>query len=366
MTNPGKISTAQVVTIVGARPQFVKAAELSVALAQAGIAEFMVHTGQHYDRNMSAIFFEALDLQEPDVNLEIGSGHHGAQTGAMLTAIEALLLRAKESGARPLVLLYGDTNSTLAGALAAAKIGLPIAHVEAGLRSFRRDMPEEINRVLTDRLSTALYCPTRLAVDNLAEEGITHGVFMTGDVMCDAVIRQHAAAGTTLPRPEGPYRLATLHRASNTDDPVVLQRILDSIADPNCPAHLPLHPRTRARIQQFGTRVPDRGLVLRDPVGYREMLALVASATQVLTDSGGLQKEALMLGTPCITLREETEWVETVSLGWNVLVGSDPACITHAMQHHCPGGDPPRPYGDGNAAARIVSHLRTIIPGEES
>lgn len=362
MTAPTHIGRAQVVSVVGARPQFVKAAEVSRALRLAGVSEYLVHTGQHYDREMSAIFFEALDLREPDSNLGVGSGTHGAQTAAMLTGVEALLLAAVAAGQRPVVLVYGDTNSTLAAALAASKLGLPIAHVEAGLRSFRRDMPEEINRILTDRLSAALYCPTRLAVDNLEEEGIREGVHLTGDVMCDAVARQFAAS-QHLDLPDGPYRLATIHRASNTDDAATLQRLVDAVADPECPTVLPLHPRTRARMAQFGTRVPPRGIRLTQPVGYREMLRLVGGARQVLTDSGGLQKEALLLGTPCVTLREETEWVETVTLGWNVLVGADPDRIRHAMTHHRPAGDPPRPYGDGHAAERIALHLHALCAG---
>lgn len=356
------ISNAQIVSVVGARPQFVKAAEVSRALVDAGIAEFLVHTGQHYDHEMSAVFFEALELGEPDLNLGVGSGSHGAQTGSMLAGIEAILQDCIAAGNRPVVLVYGDTNSTLAGALAAIKLHLPIAHVEAGLRSFRMEMPEEVNRILTDRISTALYCPTQLAVDNLAAEGVRDGVFMTGDVMCDAVRRQFAAAG---PGPErAPYRLATVHRASNTDDADTLQALLEAIADPDCPTILPLHPRTRARMKQFDTRVPARGLEIVAPVGYREMLQLVAGARQVLTDSGGLQKEALMLGTPCITLRNETEWVETVELGWNTLVGADPNKIQTAMAAHFPTGDPPEPYGDGRAAVRIAEHLLTMTSGD--
>ena len=382
-----RLMAADVFTVVGTRPQFVKASEVSRRLAEAGLTEFMLHTGQHYDHAMSEAFFETLDLRRPDLNLDIGSGTHGRQTALMLTGIEALLMKTSPHRP-PRVLVYGDCNSTLAGALAAAKLGLPLDHVEAGLRSFRRHMPEEINRVLTDRLSDLLFCPTRLALDNLAAEGLTEGVHMVGDVMCDALERQlaqallHSPTGrhlsgqktdndalraelgldgdTPLPLP-GAYRVATIHRASNTDDPDTLQRLLDCIADPDAPTFLPLHPRTRARIDASSLRLPTAGLVVLPPTGYRATLSLVRFARQLLTDSGGLQKEALMLGTPCITLREETEWVETLESGWNTLTGSDTALIEAAMQAPRPEGSPPRLYGGGSAAVDIANTIKNAL-----
>ena len=396
----GRRSTAvDVVSVVGARPQFVKAAELGRALVDRGLSDLLVHTGQHYDHRMSGRLFQELDLREPDVNLRIGSGSHGEQTGKMLTALESVL---QPLPGPPVVVLYGDTNSTLAGAICAAKLGMPIAHVEAGLRSYRKHMPEEINRVVCDSLATLLFCPTPTAVANLAAEGITQGVFVTGDVMCDAVLRQLPKALTTalgrhlqgalhkgaeapdgarepvlgldvnqtvssewptgipLPSPGG-YRIATIHRASNTDDPLVLGTLLEAIADPACPAYLPLHPRTRDRIDAFGLDVGGQGLFLIPPVSYLEMLALVSHARQVLTDSGGLQKEAMLLGTPCVTLRAETEWKETVELGWNVLCANDPGRIRDAMATPRPHGPPPKPYGDGTASIRIATHIEALL-----
>ncbi len=380
-----------VITVVGTRPQLVKASEISLALEAIGVRELLVHTGQHYDHNMSAGFSEALGLRPPDLNLHIGGGPHGWQTGQMLDRLEAIMLAALP--ARPRVLVYGDCNSTLAAALAAAKLGLPVDHVEAGLRSFQRDMPEEINRVLTDRLSALLFCPTQAAVEHLAREGLTEGVHLTGDVMCDAVERQIQLAlfidplgrhlsgkGTdpdavradlgvsgevALPQ-AGAYRVATIHRASNTDDPATLQRLLDCIAgDPERPTWLLLHPRTRARIEAFGLTLPAQGLILAPPAGYRVTLALVRFAHQLLTDSGGLQKEALMLGTPCVTLRAETEWVETVQAGWNTLVGADPDLIKAAMDASPPQGPPPRLYGDGRAAHRIAALIKGAVAAQE-
>ncbi len=383
------LKEAQVVTVVGTRPQFVKASEISRAFEAAGVREFLVHTGQHYDDDMSRVFFEQLQLRSPDLNLDIGSGPHGQQTGRMLEAIEALLVAA--APARPRVLVYGDCNSTLAAALAAAKLALPLDHIEAGLRSFKKHMPEEINRVLTDRLSDLLFCPTPTAVEHLRGEGLTQGVHMVGDVMCDAVERQLALSMATnptalhlqgkavdealvradlklpqdapLPR-AGRFRVATIHRASNTDDPDTLGRLLECLADAQYPTYLLLHPRTRARMEAHGLKADGQNLITTPPASYHTTLAMVHHAHQLLTDSGGLQKEAMMLSTPCITLRHETEWVETVASGWNTLTGSNPAKIKHAMNAAAPEGPPPRLYGDGQAAVEIVRWIKGAMAPE--
>lgn len=325
----------KIATVIGARPQFIKAWPLSRALRAAGCTEHIIHTGQHYDYRMSEVFFQELDIPRPDVNLEVGSGSHGRQTGLMLERIEQAFLARKPDW----VLVYGDTNSTLAAAVAAAKLHLPIAHVEAGLRSFNRLMPEEVNRVLTDHVSTLLLCPTRTAVDNLAREGITTGVHQVGDVMLDALCaardlaRTRSGVLTTLGLVPKSYLVATVHRAENTDDPARLRALLGTLAELDLPVVLPLHPRTRGILEKT---MPDLLIAARtrirlvDPLGYLDMVALTAQSRTVLTDSGGLQKEAHWLGVPCITLREETEWVETVQAGANFLVGTSPARIRDA------------------------------------
>ncbi len=347
-------------TIVGARPQFIKAAPVSRAL-RCHAREILVHTGQHYDRGMSAIFFEELQLPEPDYNLCIGSGSHGKQTGEMLIAIEEVLLKERPDW----VLVYGDTNSTLAGALAAVKLHIPIAHIEAGLRSFNRAMPEEHNRVLTDHAADLLFCPTPHAVDLLAQEGITHGVHLTGDVMLDAFLYnaeladRHSAILTELGLQPREYYLATLHRPANTDDPTQLQTLLSTLAKLALPVVLPLHPRTRYQIEQHNLLPESKigNLKLVEPVGYLDMLMLERYAQLILTDSGGVQKEAYMAGVPCITLREETEWIETVESGWNVLVGAAPEHIQAAAHDFARPKDHPALYGDGHAAERITEIL---------
>lgn len=349
-----------ILTIVGARPQFIKAAPVSRVLRRAA-REILVHTGQHYDYGMSAVFFEELAIPEPDYNLGIGSGSHGQQTGQMLIAIEAVLLTEKPDW----VLVYGDTNSTLAGALAAVKLHIPLAHVEAGLRSFNRAMPEEHNRVLTDHAADLLFCPTPHAVELLAREGLTQGVYLTGDVMFDAFCYNAALAdqrSTILAELElqpQAYYLATLHRPANTDDPARLQSLLDVLTTLDLPVVFPVHPRTRQHIERHGLLPQSKiqNLKLIEPVGYLEMLALEKSAARILTDSGGVQKEAYMAGVPCITLREETEWVETVEAGWNILVGADPERIRAAVRDFAPPADRPALYGDGHAAERIVNIL---------
>lgn len=346
----------KVLTVVGARPQFIKACPVSSALAAAGVAEFLVHTGQHYDERMSDLFFSELGLRAPDANLGIGSGPHGEQTGRMLAGIEQQLIAQKPDW----VLVYGDTNSTLAGALAAAKLHIPIAHVEAGLRSFNRAMPEEINRVLTDHASTRLFCPSEMAVSNLGKEGISAGVFLVGDVMFDAfrhflpIASSRSRLLANLGLQPRQYYLCTIHRAENTDDPARLSALADTLERLDHPVILPLHPRTRAVLARNG--IAPRGGMLRliEPLGYLDMLVASQHAAAILTDSGGLQKEAHWLGTPCLTLREETEWGETLEGGWNQLVGIDPRRIDGALQR--PPSGPRRPlYGDGSAAQRIAA-----------
>ena len=329
----------KIVTIVGARPQFVKAAMVSRAIARHNAAvnrpgpsidEIIVHTGQHYDDNMSRIFFDQMQIPRPKFNLAVGSGRHGETTGKMLADIEGVLCDELPDW----VLVYGDTNSTLAGALAAAKLHVPVAHVEAGLRSFNRRMPEEINRVLTDHLSDLLFCPGATAVAQLAAEGIVAGVHAVGDVMHEAL--RHAVAlaerkTNVLERlglaPNG-YALATLHRAENVDDPARLVRLLAALREVarRQPVVFPVHPRTRRRLAEGGAEAT-AGLRLLEPQGYLDMVRLEAGAAVVLTDSGGVQKEAFWLQVPCITLREETEWVETVQAGWNHVAGTDPVRI---------------------------------------
>lgn len=357
----------KIVTIVGARPQFIKAAPVSRAIEkhnrrdpEAQITEIIVHTGQHYDDAMSAVFFRDLDLPKPHANLNVGSGPHGWQTAQMLMHIEKVLMEQMPD----MVLVYGDTNSTLAGALAAVKLHIPVAHVEAGLRSFNKDMPEEHNRVVSDHLSDLLFCPTQTAVKNLEHEGITKGVHCVGDVMCDSVLfninlaekRSHILKQYNLD-PKS-YALATVHRAENTDEPERLKSILhalEEITSNGLPVILPLHPRTRNKISDFN--LSQDSLQLIDPVSYLDMLVLEKQAKVILTDSGGVQKEAYWFKVPCITLRNETEWVETVEAGCNVVVGSDREKIVEAVKFF--KTDKPRPefYGDGRSAEKIVDVL---------
>ena len=338
----------RIATIVGARPQFVKAAAVSRAIAAApGLDECLIHTGQHYDDAMSGVFFRELGLAEPDHNLGIAAATHGAMTGRMLEGIERILIAEEPD----LVLVYGDTNSTLAGALAAAKLHLPVAHVEAGLRSFNRQMPEELNRVVTDHLAKLLFCPTAAAIENLRREGISDGVHHTGDVMYDATLFAIEAARasdvlTRLGLEAGDYSLCTLHRAENTDDPGQLARLCDYLGAVAAAGRLvvPLHPRTRAALARHGLGL-GAALVI-EPAGYLDLHALLQGSAMVYTDSGGLQKEAYFHGKRCVTLRGETEWVETIEHGWNRLwEGAD---FT----------EPRRPipdYGDGHAAQAIVA-----------
>ena len=350
----------KIVTIVGARPQFIKAAAVSRVLRRQ-IREVLVHTGQHYDGNMSQVFFEELEIPPPDFNLGIGSGEHGAQTGAILAAVEKVLQKEKPDR----VLVYGDTNSTLAGALAAAKLHVPVAHVEAGLRSFNRRMPEEINRVLTDHVADLLFCPSQTAVDHLAAEGIRTGVHRVGDVMYEALMHavrlaeRNSRALERLQLAPGAYALATIHRADNTDDPARLGRLVAALQEVarTLPVVFPVHPRTRRRLPDL---VPGRSLHLVEPLGYLDMARLETRAALILTDSGGIQKEAYWLRVPCKTLREETEWVETVQQGWNVLAGADPERIVHCVRNvrRPPAGADV--YEGAGSVQRLAGVLETV------
>ena len=348
----------KILTVIGARPQFIKAQPISAALQAAGVDEFVVHTGQHYDEPMSGQFFSELGLRAPAVNLGIGSGPHGAQTGRMLAAIEPQIVAQRPDW----VLVFGDTNSTLAGALAAAKLHVPVAHVEAGLRSFNRRMPEEINRVMTDHASARLFCPSDQAAVQLAREGITAGVHVVGDVMHDALRHFQAIAAeksrilAMLGVARAGYFLATVHRAETTDDPVRMRALLDTLGSLDAPCVLPLHPRTRRALEKSGGVPAGGSLRVLEPVGYLDMLTLTGNARAVLTDSGGLQKEAYWLGVPCVTLREETEWIETLEHGWNQLAGLDPARVLAALAR-IPAGPRRDHYGAGDAAQKIVREL---------
>ena len=361
----------KIVSIIGARPQFIKAAPVSRAMADSGLTagcrfrEIICHTGQHYDTNMSQIFFDQLGIQPPRYNLGVRALSHGAMTGEMLGRIEKVLIEESPDW----VLVYGDTNSTLSGALAAAKLDIPIAHVEAGLRSYNRKMPEEINRVLTDHMAKLLFCPTPTAMENLAGEGITEGVHLVGDVMYDAFLnvskaaRQQSDICQNLHLLPGRYALATIHRQENTNDGNRLNNILSAlqeIASTDCPVVLPLHPRTRVILSERGIdlgRVD--GLHILEPVGYLEMVALETKAGVILTDSGGIQKEAYFARVPCITLREETEWKELETLGVNQVVGTDREAIVGAYRRACSRPYPQieNLYGEGCAAKKIVLAL---------
>ena len=350
--------------VVGARPQFIKAAAILHVLADTR-AYTLIHTGQHYDDNLSAVFFRELEMPQPDVNLGVGSGTHGEQTGAMLVGIERVLLQKQPDQ----VLVFGDTNSTLAGALVAAKLNLPLAHLEAGLRSYNRKMPEETNRIVADRLSDILFCPSSAARDNLNKEGIQQGVYLVGDVMADVLFQsldrafEKSNVMERLKLSDGHYYLATVHRAENTTDPSRLSAIISAFRQMDLVVVLPAHPRTRKILFEHrdfqGLYLTEDlgGLRVIEPLGYLDMIRLAASARAILTDSGGLQKEAYWLGKPCITLRDETEWVETVTAGWNVLAGADTECILEAARTLRPPNERIPLYGDGRAAERCVAIL---------
>ena len=357
-------STVKVVSVVGARPQFIKASVLSREIRK-GHREVLVHTGQHYDREMSEAFFEELEIPPPDVQLGVGSGSHAEQTAAMLLGIERTLLIERPDW----VLVYGDTNSTLAGALAASKLNIAITHVEAGLRSFNRTMPEEVNRVVVDRLSSLLLCPSEQAVENLDREGIRDGVHVVGDLMAVAlasaiarISRDRRSAVKRFGLAKGGFALATIHRAHNVDDPARLTAIVSALNGLELPVIFPVHPRTRLQLQELQSEIAPH-VHLIAPVGYEEMTSLLIDARIVLTDSGGLQKEAYWASVPCVTLREETEWVETVETGWNVLVGADPVAIANAVRSSVTPAEHPELYGGANTAAdcvRLLEHALDI------
>lgn len=362
----------KVVTIIGARPQFVKAAAVSRKLRKIA-KEILVHTGQHYDTNMSAIFFEEMNIPKPDYNLSVGSGTHAKQTGEMMVGIENILMKEKPDA----LLVYGDTNSTLAGALAAVKLGIPIIHVEAGLRSYNMQMPEEINRILTDRISKYLLCPTQTAMMNLQKEGMTEGVHMVGDVMYDAVLNYMGGIteapkrkllqkmtlrnGGTIPDISSWY-LATIHRAENTDIICKLEEILGALEDLDEKVIFPLHPRISGMVKELEQMHSYNNILWIDPVGYREMLFLTKNAKKVITDSGGLQKEAYILNTPCITVRDQTEWVETLEGGHNILAMPNKQDILQKVrstkQDHNNHFDY---YGKGDATDKICAVIQEIL-----
>ncbi|MGE0774686.1 MAG: non-hydrolyzing UDP-N-acetylglucosamine 2-epimerase [Sphingomonadaceae bacterium] len=357
----------KILTVVGARPQFIKAIALSRAVAsRAGAEEVLLHTGQHYDDNMSAVFFRDLGLSEPKYRFDLGGGTHGHMTGRQLAAIEDALLAEKPD----VCLVYGDTNSTLAGSLAAAKLHIPVAHVEAGLRSFNRRMPEEINRVVSDHVATWLFAPTRTAVDNLRNEGVAQAqIHLVGDVMYDVARmiidtpERRTGIHATLGLKPGAYAVATLHRQENTDEPERLLAILQALADlgADMPVVLPLHPRTRKTIAALPQMADALArITLTDPLGFFDMATLLSQARLAVTDSGGLQKEAFFYSVPCVTVRDETEWVELIDLGWNRL----PSAITRQAIGKAivealaaPAGSAERPYGEGRAADAILDVL---------
>ncbi len=355
------MSPRKIATIVGARPQFIKAAAVSRALA-GHFDEVLIHTGQHYDHGMSEVFFDEMEIHPADFNLGIGGGAHGEQTGRMLIELEKVFTKVGPD----CVLVYGDTNSTLAGALVAAKAGITLAHVEAGLRSNNRSMPEEVNRVLVDHVSDILFCPTDAAVTNLKNEGVVHGVHRVGDVMYDSLLHTLEKAATRshildhLGLEKDAYALATVHRAANTDDMERMKSILSALGSLSTRVVFPMHPRSRKMMQEWGLDVNSNVLVI-EPVGHMDMLTLQKNSNCILTDSGGVQKEAYLLGVRCITLREETEWVETIETGWNVLVGVNVAAIQSHFDSWHPKAGRPLLYGDGQAATTIRKILQSAL-----
>jgi UDP-GlcNAc3NAcA epimerase len=362
----------KIVTVIGARPQFIKASVVSRAIEAHNkidksqkIKEYILHTGQHYDKNMNEVFLKELKIKEPDWQLHCGGlASHTRMLAEMLTGIEKALLECHPD----YMLVYGDTNSTLAGALAAAQLHIPVLHVESGLRSFNKQMPEEINRILTDHIATLLFCPTYKAVENLAKESITQGIFYTGDVMYDAaltygqVAEKKSAVLNRFGLQPKRFRLCTVHRAENTNNPERLTQIilaLAEIARPDCPVIFPVHPRTKIYIDNYNLNVTvasNEALRLIDPVDYPDMIMLEKNAATILTDSGGIQKEAYFHRTPCITLREETEWTETVDAGWNQIAGYTIEKIIECIENE-PEKSEIKEYGKGNAAEKIVNAI---------
>lgn len=356
----------KILTVIGTRPQFIKACMLSNKLAtEREIEEIIVHTGQHYDKNMSDIFFTQLNMPKPHVNLHIGSSSHGKQTGQMLAALEEIMMQVNPN----VVLVYGDTNSTLAGALASSKLHIPLAHVEAGLRSFNKKMPEEINRVVTDHLSHLLFCPSHTAALHLKKEGITDGVYVTGDIMYDAIVHFKHFAFTqstilqALSLTKDNYYLSTIHRAENTNDKDRLTAILQALQQVDKEVILPLHPGTKRKINEFSLHefISSAPIQVIEPLSYFDMVAVVAHASAVITDSGGLQKEAYMLQVPCITVRDETEWIETVQSGWNHIVGANKEKIVQTLSQLQRPTEYPSLFGDGHTAKHIIHILKKYM-----
>lgn len=351
----------KIITILGARPQFIKAAAVSNQF-KGKIEEILVHTGQHYDPNMSDVFFEELNIPKPKYHLNVGSGSHGAQTGDMLREIEKVLLDEKPD----FVMVYGDTNSTLAGALAASKLLIPVIHIEAGLRSFNKAMPEEQNRILTDHISDLLFVPTQTAVANLSHEGIQKGVHLVGDVMYDGILHfskiahQKSTILESLNLAEESYVLCTIHRAENTNDPQRLRAICKALSSVDKQIILPLHPRTLKYISDYGIELGSNVRVI-EPVGYLDMVRLMSDCSKIVTDSGGVQKEAFFLAKPCITMRDQTEWVETIENGWNILVGADEKLIQDGILNFNPTATRKDYFGSGNAVELIIKHIENSI-----
>lgn len=354
-----RLSGVKILSVVGARPQFVKLAPIHKAAIAAGVEHVIVHTGQHYDPMLSDVFFEDLGIGVPDVHLGVGSGSHGVQTGSMLAALDAVLDEHRPDW----VLVYGDTNSTIAATLSAVKMHIPVAHLEAGLRSFNRRMPEEHNRVLTDHAADVLLAPTEVAVEHLTREGLAERVRLVGDVMTDVLfeVRDQVAGAASVLVDElalapGEHYIATIHRADSTDDPAQLGAIVGALAALDRPVVLLAHPRLVAKAAEAGISLTQGSLLSHRPLAYHELITAMLSSAGVITDSGGLQKEAFLLRVPCTTVRTETEWVETVQLGWNVLAQTGEQ-IAAAATRPRPADTTEAPYGDGNAAARVIQAL---------
>lgn len=351
----------KIVSVVGARPEFIQSAPVSRALREHH-EEILVHTGQHYDYLMSQAFFDELEIPAPDYNLGVGSGSHAHQTAEILISMEKVLLREQPD----LVIVRGDTNSTLAGSLVASKLHIPVAHVEAGERSFNRQMPEEVNRLVADCLAQLHFCASPSAVQCLAAEGFTDSVYWVGDVMLDALLqnrplaRRKSGIMSHLDLKSGGYALVTVHRAANTDDPGRLHQIVDALNRVQETIIFPAHPRTRKALSQLGGHLGEH-IQLVKPVGYYDMMMLEENARLIVTDSGGVQREAFYLQVPCLTLRDETEWIETVEAGWNLLVGADPAQILDAWFDFHPPQEHPSPYGDGTAGLKIAKLLDDLL-----
>jgi UDP-N-acetylglucosamine 2-epimerase len=351
----------KIVTVIGTRPNFIKCAPVSREIRKQH-EEVIIHTGQHYDYEMSKIFFDELKIPEPDFHLGVGSGDHGWQTSQMLNKIEEALIKIKPS----LILVYGDCNGTLAGALAAAKLHIPVGHIEAGVRSFDKTMPEEINRVLTDHCSNLCFCPTETAVINLKKEGICNGVNLTGDVMVDVLLFNKKIAEKSdilkkLHLQRKQYLVATIHRGSNTDNKRTLENILDGFGDVNETIIFPMHPRTEKFLRKFNIYDKiKKNIIIIKPLGYLDFLNLMNNAKKILTDSGGIQKEAYILKVPCVTLRENTEWIETLEKGWNILVGVDRQRIIKTILESSIKGEQKNYFGDGNASKKIIEIINNL------